>query len=129
MQVGFIGLGSMGAPMARNLIKAGHALAVYNRTRSSAEVFEPLGARVAGSPGEAAAGAEAVVTMLADDRAVEETVCGTGGAIESLPAGSVHVSMSTISVALSRRLQEAHASRGQHYVAAPVLGLNKEGDE
>lgn len=122
MQVGFIGLGSMGAPMARNLIAAGHELAVYNRTRARAEELVPLGARVVGTPGEAASGVEALVTMLADDRAVEETVFGTEGAAEALPAGAVHVSMSTISVALSRRLQETHAGRGRHYVAAPVFG-------
>jgi 3-hydroxyisobutyrate dehydrogenase-like beta-hydroxyacid dehydrogenase len=112
----------MGAPIARNLISAGHVLTVYNRTRSRAEEFGPLGAQVAGTPAEAAAGAEALVTMLADDGAVEETVFGAGGAAEALPAGSVHVSMSTISVALSRRLQEEHAGRGQHYVSAPVFG-------
>jgi len=111
-----------GAPVARNLIGAGHALAVYNRTRSRADEFGPLGAQVAETPAEAAASAEAVVTMLADDRAVEETVFGNGGVIEALPVGSVHISMSTISVALSRRLTEAHASRSQHYVAAPVFG-------
>jgi 3-hydroxyisobutyrate dehydrogenase-like beta-hydroxyacid dehydrogenase len=122
MRVGVIGLGSMGAPVARNLIGAGHALTVYNRTRSRAEEFGPLGAQVAETPAEAAASAEAVVTMLADDRAVEETVFGNGGVIEALPVGSVHISMSTISVALSHRLAEAHASRGQHYVAAPVFG-------
>jgi 3-hydroxyisobutyrate dehydrogenase-like beta-hydroxyacid dehydrogenase len=112
----------MGAPVARNLIGAGHVLAVYNRTRSRAEEFGPLGAQVAETPAEAAASAEAVVTMLADDRAVEEIVFGNGGIIEALPVGSVHISMSTISVALSRRLAEAHASRGRHYVAAPVFG-------
>lgn len=122
MRVGVVGLGNMGAPIARNLIKEGHALTVYNRTRSRADEFAPLGAQVAETPAAAAAEAEAVVTMLADDRAVEETVFGPGGVLESLPAGAVHVSMSTISVALSRCLQEAHASRGQHYVAAPVFG-------
>lgn len=122
MKVGFIGLGNMGSGMARNLIKTGHTLVVYNRTRSRAEEFVRLGAKVAGTPGEAAAGVDAVITMLADDPAVEAVLFGPGNVLESLPAGSVHVSMSTISVALSRRLAEAHRERKQHYVAAPVFG-------
>lgn len=122
MRVGFIGLGNMGSAIARNLIKAGHSLTVYNRTRSRAEAFGPLGARVAETPGAAAAGAEVLVTSLADDRAVEEIIFEPGNAVKALPAGAVHISMSTISVGLSRRLAEAHGERGQHYVAAPVFG-------
>jgi 3-hydroxyisobutyrate dehydrogenase-like beta-hydroxyacid dehydrogenase len=122
MKAGFIGLGSMGSGMARNLIKAGHSLTVYNRTRSRAEELQPLGAQVAALPGEAAAGAEVVITMLADDRALEDVVFGQGNVLESLPAGAVHVSMSTISVALSRRLAAAHQEKRQHFVSAPVFG-------
>lgn len=128
MKAGFIGLGNMGAPMAQNLIKAGHELTVYNRSRERAEQFRPHGASVAGSPGMAASQAEAVITMLADDGAVEDVVFAPGkkasgwGVLDSLPAGAVHISMSTISVQLSRRLAEAHREKGQHYIAAPVLG-------
>ncbi len=122
MKVGFIGLGNMGSAIARNLIKAGHSLTVYNRTRRRAEEFGSLGARVADTPGAAAAGAEVLVTMLADDRAVEEIIFEPGNTIEALPARAIHVSMSTISVSLSRRLAEAHSERRQHYVAAPVFG-------
>src|SRR5256884_4617699 len=122
MRVGFIGLGKMGSAMARNLIKAGHELVLYNRTRSRAEELQPLGARVAGTPGEAASGVEGLITMLADDRAVEDAMLGHGQALQSLPAGAVHAGMSTISVALSRRLAAAHRERQQHYVAAPVFG-------
>jgi 3-hydroxyisobutyrate dehydrogenase-like beta-hydroxyacid dehydrogenase len=122
MKVGFIGLGSMGSAIARNLIKAGHALVVYNRTRSRAEELQTLGAKVAGTPGEAAAAAEVLITMLADDRALEDAMLGPGRALQSLPAGAVHVGMSTISVALSRRLVAAHWERRQYYVAAPVFG-------
>jgi len=122
MKVGFIGLGNMGSPMARNLIKAGHALTVYNQTRSRAEELRPLGAIVTSSPNEAASGAEAVITMVANDQAVEEVFFGAGRAIESLPVGAVHISMSTISVALSQRLVAAHRDRQQHYIAAPVFG-------
>jgi len=122
MKIGFIGLGSMGSGMARNLIKAGHALTVYNRTRSRAEEFRPLGARVAGTPGEVASDADAVITMLADDRALEDVIFGSGKVLESLATGAVHSSMSTISLALSRRLLAAHREKGQHYLAAPVFG-------
>ncbi|HEV2729033.1 MAG TPA: NAD(P)-dependent oxidoreductase [Terriglobales bacterium] len=122
MKVGFIGLGNMGSGMARNLIKAGHSLVVYNRTRSRAEEFQPLGARIAETPGEAASDVEAVITMLADDHAVEDAIFGPGRAIQTLPGGAIHVGMSTISVALSRRLAGAHQEKQQHYVAAPVFG-------
>jgi 3-hydroxyisobutyrate dehydrogenase-like beta-hydroxyacid dehydrogenase len=122
MKVGFIGLGNMGAGMSRNLIRAGYDLVVYNRTRSRAEELQRLGAKVADTPSAAAAGAEALITMLADDRAVQDVIFEPGRAIESLPARAVHISMSTISVALSRRLAKSHAEKHQHYVAAPVFG-------
>ena len=122
MKVGFIGLGSMGSGMSRNLLKAGHDLVVYNRTQSAAEELGRLGAKVADSPSNAAAGVEALITMLADDRAVQDVIFEPGRAIESLPARAVHISMSTISVDLSRRLSKSHAERQQHYVAAPVFG-------
>jgi len=122
MKVGFIGLGNMGSAIARNLIEAGHDLTVYNRTRSRAEAFASLGARIAEAPGEAAADAEALITMLADDAAVENVIFSPGNAIEALPTGAVHISLSTISVGLSRRLAEAHRENHQHYLAAPVFG-------
>ncbi len=122
MNIAFIGLGNMGSGMARNLIKAGHTLAVYNRTRNRAEELKPLGARVTATPGEAAGGAEVAISMLADDHALEAVVFGKGNLLESLPANAIHVSMSTISVAMSRRLAAAHVEHKQHYVAAPVFG-------
>jgi len=122
MKVGFIGLGNMGSAMARNLIKAGHALTVYNHTPSRAEEFRLLGVTVARTPSEAAAGAEAIITMVANDHAVEDVIFGSGKAIETLPAGAVHISMSTISVALSHRLVVAHRDKKQNFLAAPVFG-------
>ncbi len=122
MKVGFIGLGNMGSAMARNLIAAGHDLTVYNRTRSRAEAFASLGARIAETPAAAAANAEALITMLADDAAVEAVIFPPDNAITALPAGAVHISMSTVSVALSRRLAERHREQQQHYLAAPVFG-------
>ena len=122
MKVGFIGLGNMGSAMARNLIKAGHALTVYNHTPSRAEEFRPLGVTVARTPGEAAAGVEALITMVANDNAVEHVMFHGDSAIEALPAGGVHIAMSTMGVALSHRLVAAHRERKQHFVAAPVFG-------
>ena len=122
MKVGFIGLGNMGSAIARNLIKAGHDLRVYNRTRSRAEAFASLGARIAETPSEAAADAEVLITMLADDAAVEAVIFASDDAIQALPVGAVHISMSTISVGLSRRLAESHREKQQHYLAAPVFG-------
>ena len=122
MKIGFVGLGSMGSGIARNLIKAGHTLAVYNRTKSRAEELRPLGVRVAGTAGEAASDAEVVITMLADDHALEAVILGPDNILESLPSSAVHVGMSTISVALSRHLALLHSEKQQGYVAAPVFG-------
>jgi 3-hydroxyisobutyrate dehydrogenase-like beta-hydroxyacid dehydrogenase len=121
MNIGFIGLGRMGAGMAGNLLKAGHHVAVYNRTPSRAHSLIAQGAQAAASVSEACRG-DAVVTMLANDQAVEEVVCGPDGVIASMKVGTVHVSCSTISIALSRRLDDAHADARQHFVAAPVFG-------
>jgi len=121
MQIGFIGLGNMGQAMARNLLQAGHQVTVYNRTPSRAESLVAAGARLAETPGDAAQG-EAVITMVADDRALEAVAFGDGGIIARLSPDAIHVSMSTISVALSERLTDAHREVGQVYVAAPVFG-------
>lgn len=122
MKIAFIGLGNMGSHMARNLLRAGHEVTVWNRTLSKAEEHCALGAKVAKSPAEAAKDVEAIITMLADDNAVESAVLHPGGVLEGLPKGAAHLSMSTISVALSKKLAEEHAKRGQQYIAAPVFG-------
>jgi 3-hydroxyisobutyrate dehydrogenase-like beta-hydroxyacid dehydrogenase len=119
--MGFIGLGAMGMPMARNLLQAGHALKLYNRTRSRAEALAGQGATLADTPAAACA-AGVVATMLADDHAVEEVVFGGNGILQGLPRGGLHVSHSTISTSLSRRLTEVHRQKGQSFVAAPVFG-------
>lgn len=108
--------------MARHLVKAGHEVVVWNRTRAKTEQLASEGAKPASSAAEAAKEAEIAITMLADDHAVTSAVLHAGGIAETLPRGAVHVSMSTISVALSQQLAEEHARRGQQYVAAPVLG-------
>jgi 3-hydroxyisobutyrate dehydrogenase-like beta-hydroxyacid dehydrogenase len=120
MDVGFIGLGHMGAPMARNLLKTGHHLIVYNRTRSKVEPLA-LGAQIADRVADGCQG-EILITMLADDPPVEVVVFGDRGALSALRRDAIHISMSTISVGLSDQLTEAHGKAGQGYVAAPVFG-------
>jgi 3-hydroxyisobutyrate dehydrogenase-like beta-hydroxyacid dehydrogenase len=121
MDVGFIGLGHMGAPMARNLLKAGHRVTVYNRSQANAEALARDGAQVADRVADACRG-DVLITMLADDAAVEAVIFGEGGALSALGRNAIHISMSTISVALSDSLAEAHGKAGQGYVAAPVFG-------
>jgi 3-hydroxyisobutyrate dehydrogenase-like beta-hydroxyacid dehydrogenase len=121
MEMGFIGLGAMGEPIARNLIKAGHALKIYNRTRSRVTALVSAGATVAETPAQACT-AGVVASMLADDAAVESVVFGAHGILEGLPPGGVHISHSTISTNLSHRLTVAHRQREQSFVAATVFG-------
>lgn len=121
MKTGFIGLGHMGSAMARNLVLAGHEVTVFNRTPGRSHELVQLGAHEATDIAGTCHG-EVVITMLADDVAVTETVLGTDGVVAKLPLGAIHVSMSTISVALSKRLAQAHRQAGQRYVAATVMG-------
>src|SRR6202795_3389626 len=119
--IGFIGLGGMGLAMATNLVKAGFGLRVYNRTAEKARPLLELGAHLARSPAEAAAPGGIVVTMVSDDRALEEVTVGPGGLLDRLGDG-VHLSMSTIAPRTARRLADLHRQRGSRYVASPVFG-------
>jgi 3-hydroxyisobutyrate dehydrogenase-like beta-hydroxyacid dehydrogenase len=121
IDVGFIGLGRMGAGMAANLLKAGHRVTVFNRTPAKAETLVAQGANAAVSIAEACQG-DAVVTMLANDEAVDSVVLGRDGVIANLPPGALHISSSTISVGLSQQMTQEHAGRNQLFVAAPVFG-------
>jgi len=122
MNIAFLGLGEMGSGMARNLLKNGHMVTVWNRSPRRAEPLHALGARIATNPAEAAKGAEIAITMLADDVAVESVTLGENGLTAGLAKGAAHVSTSTISVGLSERLTAAHAERGQEFVSATVFG-------
>jgi 3-hydroxyisobutyrate dehydrogenase-like beta-hydroxyacid dehydrogenase len=119
MDIGFIGLGEMGVAMVRNMLKAGHTVRVWNRSPERAQPLVAQGAVVAGSPAGAFTG-DAVFSMLADDAALREVI--DASLLEHAPRGLIHVNMATISVALAEELAHAHAARGLHYVAAPVLG-------
>jgi 3-hydroxyisobutyrate dehydrogenase-like beta-hydroxyacid dehydrogenase len=128
MKISFIGLGSMGLPIARNLLQAGHKLTVYNRTAARADALKSLAPTVADSPAAAARGADVLFTMVADDAALEEVVLGDRGVLGALPRGGIHVSMSTVSPGLARWLEERHRSAGQIYIAAPVFGRPEAAD-
>ena len=121
MKVGFVGLGQMGCGMAASLLKAGHEVIVYNRTPAKAEPLVAQGARVVASIADACR-ESVVVTMLANDNAVEGLVLGKGGIVDSLPKGGIHIFSSTISVALSEAPAKEHTKAGQRFVAAPVFG-------
>ena len=121
MEVGIIGLGNMGTGMAKSLLRAGHKVTAYNRTRSKAEALASSGATIAATIADACR-TGIVITMLAEDVALESTVFGNHGVLASLPRGGLHISSSTISVALSDKLADAHARAGQSFVSAPVFG-------
>jgi 3-hydroxyisobutyrate dehydrogenase-like beta-hydroxyacid dehydrogenase len=122
MRIGFLGIGKMGLPMALRLIAAGYELSVWNRTEGCTKPLLREGAIAAATPAEAELGADAVVTMLFDDEAHEEVLFGANGLLDALSPGALHISCSTISVALSERLTTEHARRGIDFVAAPVFG-------
>jgi 3-hydroxyisobutyrate dehydrogenase-like beta-hydroxyacid dehydrogenase len=122
MKIGFIGLGRMGMGMARNLLRAGHTVAVFNRSREKALALAADGARVASSPADACRDAGTVLTMVADDHAVEEIVFGRDGIASAMKNDCIHVSHSTISTALARKLTAEHAQRNQGYLSVPVFG-------
>lgn len=118
MDIGFIGLGTMGSRIAENLIKAGNKVRVWNRSRASVDALALKGALPVATAREAFGG-DAVFSMLADDAAVHEVI---DPLLDGAPKGIVHVNMATISVSLARDLAERHRERGLFYVAAPVFG-------
>jgi 3-hydroxyisobutyrate dehydrogenase-like beta-hydroxyacid dehydrogenase len=122
MDIGFIGLGSMGLPMATNILAAGHKVRVYNRTASKADPLVARGAQHTSNSAEVASSGGVVVTMLSDDAALEGVVMGADTIAHRLAPGGIHISMSTIAPATARRLAQFHAENGSIYVAAPVFG-------
>ena len=120
--VGFIGLGMMGSPMASNILKAGYNLRVYNRSPRKAEALVSAGAQRGEQPGDVVEAGGIVVSMVANDEALESVTLGEQGILSRLGPGGVHISMSTIAPALARRMAELHRQRSCAYVAAPVFG-------
>ena len=121
-KVGFIGLGAMGAPMAENLLKAGFAVTVHNRTRCKEEPLAALGARRAGSPAEAADGADCVITIVSMPADVKEVVSGPSGALKGAGQGALVIDMSTVGPAAAREVAADCAAAGCRFLDAPVSG-------
>jgi len=119
VNIGFLGLGQMGEPLAANLVKAGHHLTVWNRTASKAAPLVKQGAKLANDIADAARN-EIVCTMLADDSALQHIL--DDGLLDALPRNGIHLSFSSISVAMAEKLKKLHHDRGQHLVSAPVFG-------
>lgn len=122
MRIGFLGLGTMGTPMALRLLAAGHELSVWNRTEERTKPLIHEGAIAAATPAEAELGADAVITMLLDDAAYEQVFFGVHRLIDALSPGLLHVLCGTIGVGLTERLAGEHARRGVEFVGAPVFG-------
>ncbi|MEO8669005.1 MAG: NAD(P)-dependent oxidoreductase, partial [Bauldia sp.] len=122
MKVSFIGLGKMGQAMSDRILGAGHELAVHNRTKGKAADIVNRGATWAETPADAARFGEVVVTMLENDAALNGMAYGTGGLVESMPKGAIHLCMGTYSISAIKKLTEAHAAAGQTLVSAPVMG-------
>ncbi|HEV2205604.1 MAG TPA: NAD(P)-dependent oxidoreductase [Candidatus Acidoferrales bacterium] len=120
--VGLIGLGLMGKPMGRNLLKAGFLLTVWNRTKQRADDLVREGAKWAATPREVAAQADVLITIISDPPAVEQVLWGDGGALEGLRRGSVYIDSSTVSPELAIKAARACAERGVDYLDAPVTG-------
>ena len=121
-KIAFIGLGKMGIPMSQNLIKKGYSLTVYNRTKDKTKPLADAGAKVANSPKEAAAGADVIVSMIADDTALHQVSIDPNGAFEGAKAGAIYIDMSTVSPGASAIVDEAAKKKGIKYLRAPVSG-------
>ena len=122
MQIGFIGLGAMGAAMARNLLDSGHDLHVFNRSPARADALRSAGATVAASPAQAAHSADVVFTMVSDDAALASVTIGDSGLVAGMKPGALHVSMSTIGTATAQDLAARHREAGLVFVSATVFG-------
>lgn len=122
MTYGFIGLGSLGTPIALNLLDSGHQLHVYNRTLSKAKPLEAKGALLCQSVAELASACDIVITIVSDDAALKEITTGPGGLLQHLRPGSIHISLSTILPQTAGELAALHQEKGQHYLASPVFG-------
>lgn len=120
--LGFIGLGSMGGPMARNLVEAGLKVIVFNRTRARAEALLGSAAAIVDTPRDAVVPGGIVFTMLANDAALESVTLGDDGFVDTLGKDGLHISMSTVSPATSRKLAQEHVRRGSLFLTAPVFG-------
>ncbi|ASA19577.1 3-hydroxyisobutyrate dehydrogenase [Paenibacillus donghaensis] len=121
-RIGFIGLGTMGAPMASNLLRGGFEVTVYNRTASKNQPFEEQGAKTASTPKLAAEGKDVIITMISNDDSIREVYYGDQGILAELQPGTVIIDCSTISPGLVKEVAAAVQERGGHFLDAPVTG-------
>jgi 3-hydroxyisobutyrate dehydrogenase-like beta-hydroxyacid dehydrogenase len=121
-KVGWVGLGKMGVPMARNIFKAGYPLTVFNRTKAKTKELADQGAHVADSPRSLAAHVDVIISMISDDRAMEAISVGPEGVFEGAKQGTIFIEMSTVSPVASKRIAEAAEKKGITYLRAPVMG-------
>jgi 3-hydroxyisobutyrate dehydrogenase-like beta-hydroxyacid dehydrogenase len=122
MKIGFLGLGQMGSAIASNLVRARHDVTVWNRSAEKARPLVAAGAMLAASPRDVAASSDVVLSMLADDAALNSILSGNDGVLAGLRPGALHISMSTISVATSENATARHTEHQQQFLAAPVFG-------
>ncbi|WP_042877146.1 NAD(P)-dependent oxidoreductase [Cupriavidus necator] len=122
MQIGFVGLGAVGAAMAMNLVESGYKVQVYNRNPARSEPLRKVGATVGSSPAQAAYLADVVFSMVADDAALKAVALGETGILETLKPGGVHISVSTIGVDTAQELTARHREAGSGLVSATVFG-------
>jgi len=125
LKIGFVGLGIMGKPMSKNLIKAGHELTIFDIVESAVKELESMGAKRASSSKEAAAKSDLVITMLPDSPDVEKAALGPNGVFEGIRSGSTYIDMSTISPVTSKKVAEAAKPKGVRVLDAPVSGGEK----
>ena len=124
--ISYLGLGTMGAGMASNLLKAGYKLTVWNRSAEKCKPFARKGARLAESPADAIRDTDLVIYMLSNDQAVEEVVFGANGILSGIKEGQIAMDMSTVLPATSLREQQAYSKRGVDFLDAPVFGSKNE---
>ncbi|ABS24841.1 NAD(P)-dependent oxidoreductase [Anaeromyxobacter sp. Fw109-5] len=129
LRIGFVGLGTIGEPIANNLRKAGHDLTVWNRTPSKAAHIVSKGGKLAGSARECATGRDLVITCVSDEKALDTVLEGPDGVLEALRDGDVLVDMSTAGVRAARSVSERAAARGAGFVACPVLGSRSAAEQ
>jgi 3-hydroxyisobutyrate dehydrogenase-like beta-hydroxyacid dehydrogenase len=121
-RIGWIGLGKMGIPMSRNLIKKGYSVTVYNRTKEKTKELASEGAKVADSPKALAAESDVIISMISDDPVLEEVSIGKNGAFEGAKSGTIYIDMSTVSPVSSTKVAEVATKKGIKYLRAPVSG-------
>lgn len=127
--VGFIGLGLMGAPMAKRLAQEGYSLSVFNRSASKTESLASLGARVCSSPADVARQSDIVITMLSNDAALREVAAGATGVLEGLKQEGIHIDCSTVSPKIISELHMKYSAAKRHFVHCPVLGSVPQASE